>query len=121
MIRCDVACHEEWVRMVDASALRVLVLMGLAVLGLTLLARRIRVSPPVVLLLGGVPLAFVPWLSGVRLEPEVVLLLFLPALLYWESFNTSLREIRTNLRSIAIDSILLVLATAGVVAVVGHA
>jgi CPA1 family monovalent cation:H+ antiporter len=107
--------------MVDASVLQVLVLLGFAVLGLTLLARRIHASPPVVLLLGGVPLAYVPWLSGVRLAPEVVLLLFLPALLYWESFNTSLREIRTNFRAIAIDSILLVLATAGVVAVVGHA
>jgi Na+/H+ antiporter len=50
-----------------------------------------------------------------------VLLLFLPALLYWESLNTSLREIRANLRAVVIDAVLLVLATAGVVAVVGHA
>ena len=36
-----------------------------------------------------------------ELPPELVLLLFLPALLYWESLNTSLREIRDNLRIIA--------------------
>jgi Na+/H+ antiporter len=104
----------------DTSALQVLVLLGLAVLLLTLLANRMRLAPPIVLLIGGVALAYVPWLARVALPPEVVLLLFLPALLYWESLNTSLREIRDNLRAVLIDSILLVLATAGVVAVVGH-
>jgi CPA1 family monovalent cation:H+ antiporter len=105
----------------DTSALQVLVLLGLAVLVLTMLAGRIGLPPPILLLVGGVALAFVPWLEHVRLPPEVVLLLFLPALLYWESLNTSLREIRANLTPVLIDSILLVLATAGVVAVVGHA
>src|SRR5689334_7437333 len=51
----------------DTSALQVLVLLGLAVLGLTLLAQRTRVPPPIVLLIGGVALAFVPWLSEVTL------------------------------------------------------
>ena len=102
-------------------ALQVLVLLGVSVVVLTLLARKIRVAPPIVLLLGGVALAFVPWLAGVRLPPEVVLLIFLPALLYWESLNTSLREIRANLRAVMLDSILLVLATAAAVAAVGHA
>jgi Na+/H+ antiporter len=109
------------VGMQDASALQVLVLLGVSALLLTLLARKLRVAPPIVLLIGGVPLAFVPWLRDVRLPPEIVLLIFLPALLYWESLNTSLREIRANLRVVMIDAILLVLATAGAVAVVGHA
>jgi Na+/H+ antiporter len=105
----------------DPHVLQVLVVLGLSVLGLTLLARRLHVSPPIVLLAGGVALAYLPWLEDVRLRPDVVLLIFLPPLLYWESLNTSLREIRANLRSVMIDSVLLVLATAGVVAVVGHA
>jgi Na+/H+ antiporter len=102
-------------------ALQVVVLLGVSVVVLTLVARKLKVAPPIVLLIGGVPLAFVPWLAHVRLPPEIVLLIFLPALLYWESLNTSLREIRANLRAVMIDSILLVLATAGAVAVVGHA
>jgi Na+/H+ antiporter len=105
----------------DAYPLQVVVSLGLAVLGLTLLARALRVAPPIALLIGGVALGFVPWLQDVRLPSDVVLLLFLPALLYWESLNTSLREIRANLRAVVIDAVLLVLATAGVVAVVGHA
>jgi monovalent cation/hydrogen antiporter len=105
----------------DAHALQVLVVIGVAVVVLTWLARRLRIAPPILLLLGGVPLAFVPWTSDVALPPEVVLLLFLPALLYWESLSTSLREIRLNLRSVVLSSVLLVLATAGAVAVVAHA
>jgi NhaP-type Na+/H+ or K+/H+ antiporter len=56
----------------------------------------------------------------VNLPSEVVLLLFLPALLYWESLTTSLREIRRNLRGIVLVSTLLVVATAGAVAATMH-
>ena len=101
--------------------LQVLVVVLTAVVALSWLAGRIKIAAPIVLLLGGVPLAFLPWTSDVLLPPEVVLLLFLPALLYWESLSTSLREIRANLRSVVLSSVVLVLATAGAVAVVGHA
>src|SRR6188508_1785823 len=103
----------------ETAALQVLVSLGLVVWTLTLLARRLRVPAPIVLLLGGVPLAFVPWLADVRLEPSLVLFLFLPAILYTESLSTSLREIRANLRVVMLSAIALVVATAGVVAVVG--
>jgi Na+/H+ antiporter len=105
----------------EASALQVVVLLGLAVWVLTLIARRLHVAAPIVLLLGGVPLAFVPWLAHVRLDPGLVLFLFLPALLYAESLDTSLREIRANFRVIMLSAIGLVVATAAVVAAVGHA
>ncbi|QKV67629.1 Na+/H+ antiporter [Streptomyces harbinensis] len=101
-------------------ALVLVVLLGTAlVLGHTT-ARRLRVAPPIVLLLGGLLLGFVPALREVRLPPETVLLLFLPALLFWESLTTSLREIRSNLRPIVLLSTVLVIATAGAVAVVGY-
>ncbi len=101
--------------------LQVLVVILTAVLVLSWLARRLGAPGPVVLLLGGVPLAWVPWTADVTLPPEVVLLLFLPALLYWESLTTSPREIRANLRVVFLTSVVLVLVTAGAVAVVGHA
>jgi monovalent cation/hydrogen antiporter len=105
----------------DAHALQVLVVIFAAVIGFSWLAGRLRVAAPIVLLLGGVPLALLPWTSQVLLGPEMVLLLFLPALLYWESMTTSLREIRANLRTVVMSSVQLVLATAGAVAVVAHA
>ncbi|HEY0360283.1 MAG TPA: cation:proton antiporter, partial [Mycobacteriales bacterium] len=74
--------------------LQLVVVLGIAVLAACVAARRLRIAPPVLLLATGVLLGFVPALRTVRLPPEVVLLLFLPALLYWESLTTSLREIR---------------------------
>jgi Na+/H+ antiporter len=91
------------------------------VLALGALARRIHVAPPILLLFAGAALGFIPMLREVSLPPEVVLLLFLPVLLYWESLTTSLREIRSNLRSIVLTSTLLVVVTAAGVAVTAHA
>jgi CPA1 family monovalent cation:H+ antiporter len=97
------------------------VILGVAVLACAVAARRLRVAAPVLLLACGAVLGFVPALRGVHLPPEVVLLLFLPALLYWESLTTSLREIRSNLRVIVLLSTLLVTATAAAVAAMAHA
>lgn len=93
----------------------------MAVLVCGLAARRFRVAPPVLLLACGALLGFATALRRVHLPPEVVLLLFLPALLYWESITTSLREIRSNLRTIILLSTGLVIATAAAVAAVAHA
>src|SRR5512144_1521031 len=86
----------------------------------SVVARRFRVAPPVLLLAGGALLGFVPALRQVHLPSEAVLLLFLPALLYWESLTTSLREIRNNLRVVVLMSTALVLVTAWAVAAAAH-
>ncbi|WBB70023.1 Na+/H+ antiporter [Micromonospora sp. WMMD812] len=95
--------------------------VGLALLVSSVLARRLRVAPPVLLLGSGLLLGFAPALRDVHLPPEIVLLLFLPALLFWESLTTSLREIRSNLRVIVLLSTVLVIGTAAAVATVAHA
>ena len=101
--------------------LELVVLLGVAVLVGNAVGRRLGVAPPVVLLTVGVLLGFVPQVRRAQLPPEVVLLLFLPVLLYWESLTTSLREIRTNLRGILQLSTVLVILTAWAVAATGHA
>jgi len=101
--------------------LEAVVALGTALLAGSVLARRARIAPPVLLLVCGLLLGFVPALRQVHLPSEAVLLLFLPALLYWESLTTSLREIRSNLRVIVLSSTLLVIATAAAVAVAAHA
>ncbi len=94
--------------------------LAAAVLVCAVLARRFGIAAPVLLLASGAVLGFVPARRRVHLPPEVVLL-FLPALLYWESLTTSLREIRSNLRVIVLLSTALVIATAAAVAAVAHA
>jgi monovalent cation/hydrogen antiporter len=101
--------------------LEIVVALGVAVLVGNLVARRLGVAVPVVLLGAGLLLSLIPAFRGVGLPPEVVLLLFLPALLFWESLTTSLREIRRFLRGIILTGTLLVVVTAAAVAAVGHA
>ncbi|WP_281360833.1 cation:proton antiporter domain-containing protein [Lentzea indica] len=98
--------------------LELVVVLGVCILASTVASGRLRLAAPVLLVLCGAVLGFVPGLESVSLPPEAMLLIFLPALLYWESLNTSLREIRSNLRPIVLLSTLLVLATAGSVAAV---
>ncbi|MET9229261.1 Na+/H+ antiporter [Lentzea sp. NPDC003310] len=101
--------------------LELVVVLGVCILASSVVAGRVRVAAPVLLVVCGAVLGFVPALEEVSLPPEAMLLIFLPALLYWESLNTSLREIRSNLRPIVLLSTLLVLATAAAVASVAHA
>lgn len=101
--------------------LELVVVLGVCILASSVVSGRLRVAAPVLLVVCGAVLGFVPALEKVSLPPEAMLLIFLPALLYWESLNTSLREIRSNLRPIVLLSTLLVLATAGAVASVAHA
>ena len=77
----------------------IVALVSTVILG-TVLGRRYRVGPPVLLILLGSLLGLIPVFGNVRVNGEIVLLLFLPAILYWESLNTSFREIRKNLRVI---------------------
>jgi CPA1 family monovalent cation:H+ antiporter len=101
--------------------LELVVVLGVAVLGCHVAGQRAGIAPPVVLLLAGMLLGFIPPVRQAQLPPEVVLLLFLPVLLYWESLTTSLREIRVNLRGIVLVSTVLVIVTAWAVAAAGHA
>ena len=61
-------------------------------------ARRLDISYPIVLVLGGLVLALFPRLPEIRLEPEIVFLVFLPPLLYPAALFTSWRDFSANLR-----------------------
>ncbi|SNT60181.1 monovalent cation:H+ antiporter, CPA1 family [Asanoa hainanensis] len=93
------------------EGLLVVVALGATVIVGTTIGRRYSVAPPVLLLVMGGLLALIPQLSDVRLPAAAVLVIFLPGILYWESLNTSLREIRANIRVILLSAIGLVIAT----------
>jgi Na+/H+ antiporter len=78
----------------------------------TVLGRRYRVGPPVLLIFLGALLGLIPAFGHVHINGEIVLLLFLPAILYWEGLNASIREIRANARVIVLLSVVLVIVTA---------
>ena len=88
--------------------------------GLNALANWIRVPYPIPLVIGGLVLGLVPGIPDIRLNPDLVLLVFLPPLLYSSAFFADLRSLRTDARVISLSAIGLVLATAGTVAVIAH-
>ena len=93
------------------EGLLLVVVLGATVLVGTTIGQRYSVAPPVLLIVFGGLLGLIPAFSDIRVPSDVVLLLFLPAILYWESLNTSLREIRSNLRVIILSAVVLVIVT----------
>src|SRR5215216_1630899 len=92
-----------------------------AVAGLSTLARYLSVPYPIVLVVGGALIGFIPGLPQVELDPEVVLVVFLPPLLYASSIFANFGDFRANLRALTLSTVGLVLATMCAVAWAAHA
>src|SRR5919106_157145 len=107
----------------EFSAEHSLILVGLlaAAAALLAIAQLVRVPYPILLVLGGLGLGFVPGMPRIELAPDLVLVAVLPPLLYGTAFFTSLRELRANVRQITLLAVGLVLTTMLLVAVVAHA
>ena len=99
-----------------------LLLAGLLATGLVLLSisQFVRVPYPIVLVLGGLAIAFIPGMPEIELPPDLVLVAVLPPLLYGLAFFSSLRELRANVKPIGLLAIGLVLMTMVAIAVVAH-
>jgi monovalent cation/hydrogen antiporter len=90
-------------------------------LAVTALARRLGASPPLVLVLVGLAVSFAPGVPDYRLDPELVLLLVLPPLLYSAALDSSVLSIRANVRPIGSLAVGLVLFNTAVVGLAAHA
>ena len=98
----------------------VVLILLVVVVALAVVAPRMKIPYPILLVLGGLLLGFIPGLPSVTLDPDLVFLLFLPPLLYFSAWATSWRDFRTNIRPISLLAIGLVLMTTVVIAVVAH-
>jgi monovalent cation/hydrogen antiporter len=98
----------------------ILILLFVTVAGLNALAHWLSIPYPILLVLGGLTLGLVPGVPEVELDPDLVLVLFLPPLLYSAAFFTDLRSLRDNVRPLSLTAIGLVLLTTAVVAVLAH-
>src|SRR5215208_5415633 len=109
-------CHSSRVEHVELVVFGLLV----ATAALAVLAGVVRVPYPITLVLGGAVIGFLPGIPSVELDPDIVLLIFLPPLLYGAAFFASVRELRQNARAIATLAIPLVFVTMAAVAVAAH-
>ncbi|HZJ13840.1 MAG TPA: Na+/H+ antiporter [Chthoniobacteraceae bacterium] len=103
------------------NQIELLIGLLIVVAGLAVVAKRIALPYPVLLVVSGLALGFVPGLPSVKLDPEIVFFFLLPPLLYPAALFTSWRDFRADLRPILLLAVGLVLVTTVVVAIVAHA
>ncbi|MCX4473326.1 Sodium, potassium, lithium and rubidium/H(+) antiporter [Micromonospora sp. MW-13] len=101
------------------SLFEVVVFLAIATLGAAL-ARRLGLLAPILLVVVGLALSFVPGFPQVRLDPDLVLVGILPPLLYVAALETSVPAFRLNLRPILLLAVGLVIFTAFAVGLVVH-
>lgn len=107
--------------MSSVAAFKLVLLSMIAMVGLQLLATRLRFPPAAALLIGGFALAFVPGLPPVDLDPDLVLIVFLPPLLMSGAYVSVWDDLKTHFGSILLLAVGAVAFTTLCVGLVLHA
>ena len=110
----------HYYEMESLHQLETVILLLIAVLALAAFARKLIIPYPILLVLGGLVLGLIPGVPTLRLDHNVVFLVFLPPILWSAAYFTSWRDFRSNLHPITLLAVGLVLATTAAVAVVAH-
>lgn len=101
------------------SEINIFLILAL-IAGLAVVAKGTRQPYPIVFLVGGIALAFVPGMPTIRLAPELVFLVFLPPLIFGDAYVTDWRQFKRYIQPIAMLATGLVVATSVSVAFVAH-
>jgi CPA1 family monovalent cation:H+ antiporter len=102
------------------SSLQTLLLLVAALVVVALTAQRLRIAPPILMVVAGILLALIPGLPRFELSPEFVLLFVLPPVIYSSGVAMSWREFKFNLRPIGLLAIGGVLFTTFALAITLH-
>jgi Na+/H+ antiporter len=98
----------------------VVVLILAVMIGLSAIADKIKLPYPILLIIAGIGIGFIPSLPNVFLNSEVIFLIFLPPLLYDAAFNISFSTFKGNINTIGTLAISLVFITASGIAVFAY-
>ena len=97
-----------------------LLAMIAAIVLLEMLATKLRVAYPIVLVVAGLLISFIPGLPAIKVNPELIFFIVLPPLLFEAAWNISFKEMKKWYRIIGSFAFLVVLFTALAVAVVAN-
>lgn len=90
------------------------------IIGLAAFADKLKVPYPILLVIVGVEIGFIPTMAEIEINPDIIFLLFLPPLLYEASFNISAKDFKTNIHTITTLAIWLVFLTTVGIAVAAY-
>jgi monovalent cation/hydrogen antiporter len=102
------------------SLLLVLALI-IIILMVVMLGEKIKISYPIFLVIAGLALSFIPGIPSIKIESDLIFLIFLPPLLYEAAWNTSWKDFWRWRRIISIFAFGLVILTSGIVAFASNA
>ena len=91
--------------------LEVVLFLLLLSVALGWVARRLNFPYPIALVIGGAALGFLPELPQFPFDPQFILVLVLPPILYQAALLTSWRDFKANIRPISLLAVGLVIAT----------
>src|SRR6195952_4851825 len=91
------------------------------ILFVVMLAQKLKIAYPILLVLAGLPLGFVPLLSGIEIKPDLIFVIILPPLLYEAAWNTSWKDFWKWRRGISSFAFPVVIITSCVVAFISAA
>ena len=97
------------------------ILVIFIILLLVMWAQKLKIAAPLLLVPGGLLLSWIPGLSHIHIDPELIFMIFLPPLLYEAAWYTSWKEMWRWRRVITVFAVLIVVLTSGVVALVAYA
>lgn len=106
----------QWGLKKSMSTVEIFLLLLVVIAAIALAANRLKIPYPIAFVIAGAGVALVPDLPDVRLDPELIFLIFLPPLLQEAAFYTSLRDFMKNLRPILLLALGLVLVTSAAIA-----
>lgn len=84
------------------------------------LADKIKIPLPILLIILGVTIGFIPSMPEIVINPEIIMLIFLPPLLYDAAFNISFIDFKTHINTISTLATGLVFLTTAAIAAVVH-
>jgi CPA1 family monovalent cation:H+ antiporter len=98
----------------------IIIIILTAVVGLLAAADKFKFPNPVLLVVAGLGIGFIPSMPAIVLDPEVVFLIFLPPILYDAASNTSWHDFKSEIKAISTLAIALVIFTTGAVAAASY-
>lgn len=90
------------------------------VVAVAMLAGRVQIAAPLILVVVGIGIGYIPGVPLIEIEPEIILLGVLPPLLYAAAVNVPILDLRRNIGPISALSVLLVIISAVVIGVLLH-
>lgn len=89
-------------------------------IGLSAIGDKISLPNPILFIIAGIGIGFIPAMPHIELNPNVVFLIFLPPLLYDAAFNIPFKDFKVHLQTIGTLAIGLVFLTTLGIAVIAH-